>query len=943
MFLLHLGGVPVTGKPRALLIMQYPGIESQLNALSAQLDCTCERLVISTIAASGYVELVKKLRREKYDRLYILIADDTLKSLASILILLSMMVPARERYLLYMDRTAVGVSYLDGASAALKMVVSFGVGLYRLMALRLRVTSLLRKERVRVSSRIGDFQRRICYFRTDLWLGIQAGGALSHTRGVINAAARKGWHITYFSADTQAKWRETKNIDLVLCHPRNVYVIPRELNQVSYNYDFLPFAEKAVAKRPGIIYQRTSIANFCGVEMSRRHQLPLIVEYNGSEGWLSRNWGTPFLFSGTVDDVETLTLQHAHMVVTVSEPLREELRLRGVPDERIFVHANGVDLDQFSPTRFTDADRIGLRSSCGIPEDAVVVSFVGTFGPWHGAEVLADAITQLLRDVDEDDLYFIFIGDGVRRQSVEQSLAPFIEKNRVTITGLVPPENVPQFLFASDILVAPTVVNPDKSTFFGSPTKLFEYMASTRVVIASGLGQVSDVLAGSVSAHEIAGLSKSTIASGCGILIRPGKVDDLVTAIKFAKEHPELRAALGANARERVAEKYTWEAHVSACFDRLGRILASDAQPRVCVLINALHSKSGGGITYLKNILPYISKEPRIETHVCIHRDQRRLFEDVLENVTVHEFGFKQGFWRLLLREQFSVPWLAHKIKADVVFSPANYGPLFAKNAVLLLRNSLAVAFVERRFGKLLYWGLLYIATAASMFRAKRIIAVSRYASTVGIGTLGPLSRGCDIIPHGVSSIFKSDPSLGRSDHELLVVADIYVQKNLHTLVDALPSIVARFPDVILRIAGAEIDSYYAKKLKAKVYAHGLSDKVIFEGSVDSQRLISLYNTCAVFVFPSTVETFGNPLVEAMSCGVPIACSNTSAMPEIAGEAVVYFDPHSPLSIEQTVCELLGDKAKRDELRRKALARSTAFSWENTARRMIEVLIDAGR
>ena len=360
-------------------------------------------------------------------------------------------------------------------------------------------------------------------------------------------------------------------------------------------------------------------------------------------------------------------------------------------------------------------------------------------------------------------------------------------------------------------------------------------------------------------------------------------------------------------------------------------------------MINALHSKSGGGITYLKNILPYISEDPRIEVHVCIHRDQKRLFEDVLENVTVHEFSFKHGFWHLLFREQFSVPWLANKIKAHVVFSPANYGPLLAKNTVVLLRNSLAVAFVERRLGKLLYWGLLYIGTAASMMRAKRIIAVSRYASTAGISTLRFLSRGCDIIPHGVSSIFKSDPAYGRSDHGLLVVADIYVQKNLHTLIDALSSIVERFPNVTLRIAGAEIDHDYSKKLKAKINANGLSDKVIFEGSVDSQKLVSLYNTCSVFVFPSTVETFGNPLVEAMSCGVPIACSNTSAMPEIAGDAVAYFDPHNPYSIAQTVCELLGDKARRDVLRRKALERSTAFSWRSTARRVIEVLVEAGR
>ena len=110
----------------------------------------------------------------------------------------------------------------------------------------------------------------------------------------------------------------------------------------------------------------------------------------------------------------------------------------------------------------------------------------------------------------------------------------------------------------------------------------------------------------------------------------------------------------------------------------------------VTVLFNALHSKSGGGLTYLNNILPWMARDRDIDLHLCIHEDQRVHLPDPLENITVHSLNFQQGFWRLLIREQIDIPRLAKRIGADVTFSPANYGPLLAPNSVVLLRNALS-------------------------------------------------------------------------------------------------------------------------------------------------------------------------------------------------------------------------------------------------------------
>lgn len=932
----------MTDRPKALVLMQYPTIEPKFSDLKKQLDCDLELLIVSTIAARGHLELIRKLRRQKYDKLFLVIADDTVLTLTSILMLLSAFVPASERFLLFPNRDIQRFTLMDCIDASFKITCSLIRGGVSLALLQVSALFLLRQGRVKVSASIEDFHKRLYYFRTNLWLGVQAGGALTHTWGVINAAARAGWHITYFSADKQGIGVGT-NVKFVPAMPKNVYVVPRELNHVLYNNDFLDCAAEEISGVPGIIYQRTSIANYCGVKVSRQLGLPLIVEYNGSEGWLSRNWGTPFLFSGAVDAVEEVSLKHAHMIVTVSEPLREELQSRGVPDERILVHPNGVDLQVFSPSRYSDTEIAELRKSLDIPVDGILVTFVGTFGPWHGAEILAHAAKKLLSGSDNNSLYFLFIGDGVRRETVERIASDLIEAKRVVLTGLMPPSEIPRYLAASDILTAPTIENPDHSTFFGSPTKLFEYMATGRAVVASGLGQILDVLEKSPYAEELCEQMDAVNHDACGVLIRPGNTDDLVNAIRITASDSELRAQLGKNARKRVEDRYTWDGLVEKVFSRLSEVVQLEATPRVRVLINALHSKSGGGVTYLKNLLPYLRESSQIEVHICLHRDQRHLFQDALDGVTLHEFTFKQGFWRLLLREQIAIPLLSLKIKADVTFSPANYGPIFARRAVLLLRNSLAVAFVERRLVKLAYWGLLYLGTAASMIAAKRIISVSSYASSSGAGTLRVFAKNCDIVPHGVSPRFLPDESVNRVADELLVVADIYVQKNLHTLIAAMSEIVAEYPGLKLRIAGAEIDRDYASNLKSQISAFNLDNNVIFEGSVGADKLVQLYQRCTVFVFPSTVETFGNPLVEAMAAGVPIACSNSSAMPEIAGDAVAYFDPHDVSDIASVVINLLGDEDRRKELSQKALERAQMYSWKETARKTIKVLIEASR
>jgi glycosyltransferase involved in cell wall biosynthesis len=142
----------------------------------------------------------------------------------------------------------------------------------------------------------------------------------------------------------------------------------------------------------------------------------------------------------------------------------------------------------------------------------------------------------------------------------------------VTLTGLIPQADAPSYLAASDLLLSPHVANQDGSKFFGSPTKLFEYMAMGKAIIASDLDQIGQVLADSIRVDGSLPADPAVDDTRLAALCPPGDVQALVDTIKFVVERPAWRAALGRNARAEALSKYTWSHHVDAILDRLAAV-----------------------------------------------------------------------------------------------------------------------------------------------------------------------------------------------------------------------------------------------------------------------------------------------------------------------------------------------------------------------------------
>jgi len=415
---------------------------------------------------------------------------------------------------------------------------------------------------------------RVAFLKTNLWFGLKAGGSVGHVAGVASALARRCKHVDLFSVE------EPPLVDPAVRFHRvdraAAFGYPFEVNYYAYQRAFVSTALASLAARPpDFVYHRLSLANYSGLRLALELNVPVVLEYNGSEVWVSKHWGiTPLNFPRLAALAEDVALRHADLVVAVSDVLGDELVARGVPPERVLVHPNCVDPARFDPGLYTADDRAQLLARYGIDRDATVCGFIGTFGRWHGVTLLAEAIRELAIARPEwlaaHRVHFLLIGDGLYMEQVRQTLSPPEVARFVTLTGLVEQERAPAFLAACDILLSPHVPNADGSRFFGSPTKLFEYMAMERAIVASDLDQIGEVLSPGMRIEPgQPDRGAFDAADALAVLVTPGDRSDLIRGVSALVEQPELRMRLGQNARRRVLERYTWAHNVSELLTRL--------------------------------------------------------------------------------------------------------------------------------------------------------------------------------------------------------------------------------------------------------------------------------------------------------------------------------------------------------------------------------------
>jgi glycosyltransferase involved in cell wall biosynthesis len=203
------------------------------------------------------------------------------------------------------------------------------------------------------------------------------------------------------------------------------------------------------------------------------------------------------------------------------------------------------------------------------------------------------------------------------------------------------------------------------------------------------------------------------------------------------------------------------------------------------------------------------------------------------------------------------------------------------------------------------------------------------------------------VLPNGVCSSFHpisreiaqrwAQTSLGLTVPFVLTVGDLQPRKNHASLIQAFERLLRAYPQLPHHLVIVGKETWHAQAIRAFARKSSISDRVHFTGFVSDADLVKLYGACDLFVYPSFYEGFGLPILEAMACGRAVACSNTSAMPEVADSAALLFNPHSVDDILLSMRDLLLNPELRARMERLGAQRAPMFSWEKSAAKTLDV------
>jgi glycosyltransferase involved in cell wall biosynthesis len=297
-----------------------------------------------------------------------------------------------------------------------------------------------------------------------------------------------------------------------------------------------------------------------------------------------------------------------------------------------------------------------------------------------------------------------------------------------------------------------------------------------------------------------------------------------------------------------------------------------------------------------------------------------------------------RAFW-----QRFRLSTLARSAGCDVLFVAGGsfrggFRPIVAFNQNLLPFEWREIA----RFG----WSwmtakmvMLRIMQAATFRRADGVIFLTRFARDRVVARIKDLEGRATIVPHGIDTRFNRPPreQLGIDRYSLdhpfrvLYVSTVLPYKHQWNVAEAVAQLRSDGLPVALEIVGA---AYPPALIRLKRAMRGLDPKGAFlryAGYVPYEELPDRYAQADLFVFASSCETFGQILTESMSAGLPIACANRSAMPELLGDAGVYFDPEDPRDIARALRELIDSPKLRAEKARASFARTQDYAWRRCA------------
>jgi len=360
--------------------------------------------------------------------------------------------------------------------------------------------------------------------------------------------------------------------------------------------------------------------------------------------------------------------------------------------------------------------------------------------------------------------------------------------------------------------------------------------------------------------------------------------------------------------------------------------------------IDASNIRAGGGLTHLKELLSAADPMDYNIRQITVWGGNNTL-DYLPERIWLNKVyvpDLDKGILSRLLWQRRRLPTLA-AATCDLLFVPGGnfsggYGP-----TVVMAQNLLPFDVREqRRFG-LSYTRfrlfLLKYGQTASMRRADGLIFLSEATQRIIWESIGRPPVAKKVIPHGISTRFFREPreqlplsafSLKRP-FRLLYVSIVNFYKHQWTVVEAVCRLRKEGIPVAIDLVGPAYPPALKHLNRAIQRFDPAGEAVSYRGPEPYETLSGIYQQADGFVFASSCETISIITMEAMAAGLPIACSNVPPMPEVLGDAGVYFDPENVDEITATLRKMVSDSVLRAEIAQKAYDRSQQFTWERCA------------
>ncbi len=619
--------------------------------------------------------------------------------------------------------------------------------------------------------------------------------------------------------------------------------------------------------------------------------------------------------------------KNACRILTVSENSKHDIaKYLNVPLKKIVVTYNAVD----EIFRRSNGDRVNeIKDRFGISGRFIL--YVGNQKPHKNVGLLIEAYKQLRGRIDHQ---LVIVGQK------DQSFLNGLKNNMlegVVIVGEISDEFLPHFYSEADVFVSPSLYEG-----FGLP--LIEAIACGTAVVAIKTPSVSEIL------------------GKAGVIVESKRPEELADAIYRVLTNESLRNNLIKEGLKR-RNLFSWENTVRRTLDiyedifkthyleRSKRLHPVPLVPgnvrrmRVGINISKVLDVHTGVGRFTNNLCKSISKiGSTCDYFLYTTSEIYRLSGIDHKAIHVKKAGIvtRNNTLRILW-EQIVLPFYSLDDRLDLFhYTDHASSILQRRHPFIITVHDIAFIRFPHLFNKSRQIYKKYI-FEKSISKADVIIVPSNSTKKDILHYCGIKSSKVKIVNYGVERRFRpiGDVEAYRLENSLplkmiLNIGTLEPRKNVISLIRAFKKLkVKGLKDYKLVIVGDK--GWLYNRIFKEIESSNMRNEVLFPGIIKDDDLPMLYNCADIFVYPSLYEGFGLPILEAMACGIPVITSNTSSLPEVVGEAGIMVGPTDINSLCEAMYNVLTNNELRQHLSSKGLERSKLFSWEDTARKILEI------